>query len=666
LSKDELSTSDLVSMYRTMLLIRKFEEEVRDRFAEGEIPGFVHLYIGQEAIAAGVMTALRRSDYIVSTHRGHGHLIAKGADVRRLMAEIYGKVTGLNKGKGGSMHAADIKVGVVGANGIVGSGIGLAVGVGLAIKYRGEDSVVATFFGDGASNTGVFHESLNMASLWELPVIFVCENNNYAATTHVSKALSVKDVAARAKAYGIPGVVVDGTDVIEVFRVAKEMIERARGGGGPSLMEAKVMRVRGHFEGDPQHYRPKGEGEEWLRRNDPIVKLRNELLRRGLVSEDELRSVEEGVTREVREAVRFARESPYPRPEEALDDVYFIREDGGGNYLPPKDVERELTFVEAVREALDHEMSRNNDIIVMGEDVEAAGVWGVTKGLASKYGAGVRVIDTPISEDGFTLAAVGAAIAGLRVVVEHRFADFLYLACNAILNHAGKLRYMSGGQFNIPVVIRAAIGAGLSAAAQHSSTNVAMFTNHPGIKVVAPSTPYDAKGLFLSALRDGNPVMFFEHKKLYRVKGPVPEEDYEVPIGKADIKREGDDITIVTYSYMLYEVLKAAELLESKYGISAEVLDLRSIQPLDRELIGSSVRKTGKLLVVDEGWGPCGVSAEVINVAIEEALEYMDARPARLNTEFVPIPFSPPLEHYVLPTTEKIVSKAVKVVREGW
>jgi 2-oxoisovalerate dehydrogenase E1 component len=655
-----LDQGKLLSLYETMLRIRRFEETVAKLFYGGEIPGFVHLYIGEEAIATGVIHALRRDDYITSTHRGHGHLIAKGVDLKKLMAELYGKETGLNKGRGGSMHAVDVGIGVMGANGIVGSGIGLAAGVALAVKYRGKDNVVAAFFGDGASNTGVFHETLNMASIWKLPVLFVCENNMYAATVPVKKSLSVDRVSKRASAYNIEGVTVDGTNVLEVYETAEKLVKEIRGGRGPALLEALTLRVRGHFEGDPQHYRPKDEVDEFLRERDPIVKFRNYLISNGFLNEVMDSEIRSKVEKEVLEAVEFARNSPYPKPDTALEYTYS---ESKLTYKEPPPGSRVITYVEAVREALDYEMSRYDDVIVLGEDVVAAGVWGVTKGLAAKYGADVRVIDTPISEDGFTLMAVGAAMAGLRVVVEHRFADFLYLAMNAIFNHAAKLRYMSGGQFRIPILVRAAIGAGISAAAQHSSTNASMFVNHPGLKVVAPATPYDAKGLFLASIRDGNPVVFLEHKKLYRMSGPVPEEEYVIPLGKASVKKEGNDVTIVTYSYMLHESLEAAKELKERYGIDAEVIDLRTLYPLDRKTLRESVEKTMKLVVVDEGWGPCGISSEVIATVEEEAFGYLDSRPVRINTGHAPIPFSPPLEKEILPSKEKIVRSILTLFR---
>ena len=661
----DVSPSLAKSLYRTMLLIRRFEETVRDKFAASEIPGFVHLYIGEEAIAAGVMAALRDDDYIMSTHRGHGHLIAKGADIRRLMAELYGKKTGLNKGYGGSMHAAQMSRGIIGANGIVGSGIGIATGAALALKYKKSNSIVASFFGDGATNIGAFHESLTMASIWNLPILYVCENNQYAATIRFNKTSPVKDAVERVKAYGMKGLKVDGTDPVVVYKAANSLVNEIRRGEGPRFLEAVAFRVRGHFEGDPQHYRKPGEVDEWLEKNDPVEKFRRRLLEEGVLTEEEDKALRKEIEDIIIDAVEYARSSPYPEGREALNNVYYE-----GRLVPFEDPVdpgpgegRVITFVEAVREALDHEMGRDPNVIVLGEDVVSAGVWGVTRGLAEKYGADVRVIDTPIAEQGFTLVAIGAAIMGLRVVVEHRFSDFLYLPMDAILNHAAKLRYMTGGQIDaIPVVIRSAMGAGVSAAAQHSSTNASMFANHPGVKVVAPSTPYDAKGLFLSSLRDGNAVLFYEHKKLYRMRGPVPEHDYVIPLGKADVKRKGDDITIVSYSYMVHEALAAAKVLEDKHGVSAEVIDLRTLYPLDREAIRDSVSKTGRILVVDEGWAPASIASEVITTAMEEAIEYIDSVPARLNTLHAPIPFSPPMEQYVLPNRDKIVDMALQVV----
>jgi len=316
-----LPREKLVEMYRKMFEIRSFEEKVFELYAQNMVPGTIHLYAGEEAVAVGVCSNLRKDDYITSTHRGHGHCIAKGADPKRIMAEILGKKTGYCKGKGGSMHIADFKVGMLGATAVVGAGIPIATGAGLSIKLRGTDQVVACFFGEGASNQGTFHEGINMAAIWKLPVIFVCENNLYAMGTRQSRVMLIENIADRAASYGIPGVTVDGNDVLAVYEAAREAVERARRGEGPTLIECKTYRHKGHSRVDPAKYRPKEEVEEWLRK-DPIKRLREKLLQTNVLAEEEIQRVEEEVSAEIEEAVKFAVESPYPAPEEALEDVY--------------------------------------------------------------------------------------------------------------------------------------------------------------------------------------------------------------------------------------------------------------------------------------------------------------------------------------------------------
>jgi pyruvate dehydrogenase E1 component alpha subunit len=316
-----LSKDKLVEMYKRMLEIRFFEEKVFDIYAQNLVPGTIHLYLGEEAVAVGVCNALRKDDYITSTHRGHGHCIAKGAELKRTMAEILGKKTGYCKGKGGSMHIADFKIGMLGATAVVGAGLPIAVGAGLSAKLRKTDQVVACFFGEGASNQGTFHESINMASIWKLPVIFVCENNLYAMGTRQSRVMAIENVADRAVAYGIPGVVVDGNDVLAVYEATQRAVERARKGEGPTLIECKTYRHKGHSRVDPAKYRPKEEVEEWLAK-DPIKRFKEKLLQTNTLTEAEIQQIEKEVSAEIEEAVKFAMESPYPAPEEALEDVY--------------------------------------------------------------------------------------------------------------------------------------------------------------------------------------------------------------------------------------------------------------------------------------------------------------------------------------------------------
>lgn len=319
------STEKIREIYRMMLRIRYFEEKATELFTAGEIPGFLHSYLGQEAVAAGVCASLEKDDYITSTHRGHGHVIAKGAQLDKMMAELFGKKTGYCRGKGGSMHIADFSVGVVGAIGIVGAGIPIANGVALASKMKKTDRVVACFFGDGASNQGTFHEGINLASIWNLPVIFICENNSYAESTPQYEHQKIRDISIRAASYSIPGVTVDGNDVLAVFGATEKAVRRARAGDGPSLIEAKTYRWMGHYIGDPAHYRPKGEAQKW-KVKCPIKKFSRRLLKERTLKEDELKKVEVEVKKQIEEAVAFARKSPYPTSEEALLDVYSEEE----------------------------------------------------------------------------------------------------------------------------------------------------------------------------------------------------------------------------------------------------------------------------------------------------------------------------------------------------
>lgn len=312
----------LKEWYYRMLMIRRFEEKINEKFLAGEIPGFVHLYIGEEATGVGVCSALRKTDYITSTHRGHGHTLAKGADVKRCMAELYGRKTGYCKGKGGSMHIADFSIGMLGANGVVGGGFNLAVGAALAVQLRKGDQVAVCFFGDGASNRGTFHEALNMAAVWKLPAVFVCENNQWASTTPLHEATAVTDIAVRASSYAMPSTIVDGNDVFAVYEAAVEAIERARQGGGPTLVECKTYRIKGHFVGDPEQYRTREEVISQLEENDPLKNFLLRVQNEQLLGEQELVAIEEQVAAEIEEAVRFAETSPYPDPEEAFDDVY--------------------------------------------------------------------------------------------------------------------------------------------------------------------------------------------------------------------------------------------------------------------------------------------------------------------------------------------------------
>lgn len=641
------SKEQLLKLYKSMQELRKFEEEVSVQFANGCIPGFVHLYTGQEAVAVGVCASLNDDDYITSTHRGHGHLIAKGGDLNKMMAELYGKETGYCHGRGGSMHIVDVGLGILGANGIVGAGTQIAAGAGLSVKVRKTNQVVACFFGDDATTEGMFHESVNLASVWNLPVVFVCENNLYGQFTPYSKHSKVADIADKAAAYGIPGVIVDGNDVMAVKAATDEAVARARSGKGPTLIECKTYRWMGHYEGDVYSYRSEEEVEQW-KEKCPITNFRAKLVAEGIAKEKELDAIDESVDAAVRDAVKFADESPDPDPATVTQNVYSVEAASQGAATDDKE---DIPLALAVQQTLHDEMSRDPNVVVLGEDV-TIGVFGVTAGLVEEFGE-ERVLDTPISENIIAGAAVGAAMTGLRPVAEIEFSDFLTCCMDPIINQAAKLRFMTGGQVKMPLVIRTNMGAGFSAAAQHSQSLEALLIHVPGLVIAVPSTPRDAKGLLTTAIRSDNPVLFFENKAMYFNSGEVPTGEYTIPFGKADIKRAGKDVTVVAVSAMVAKALGVAERLQ-RDGISIEVIDPRTLAPLDKQTIIDSVKKTGRLVIAEEGCLTGGFGAEVAAIAAKEAFDYLDAPIERVAALDTPVPFAPSLEQTVIPDEDRL------------
>ena len=653
LPNTRLSTEEMEDFYRMMSRVRGFDQKVTELFEGGEIKGTAHSYVGQEAVAAGVCANLTERDFIASHHRGHGHCIAKGASMDRMMAELMGRETGYCRGLGGSMHIADLDLHILGANGIVGASMPLSCGAALAAKLRGEDTVVVAFFGDGASNQGVFHESLNLAAVWDLPVVFVCENNQYALTTSYRSTTSVERIADRAASYAIPGLRVDGNDVGEVWHVAREAVARARAGGGPTLIEALTYRWGQHsMRANLQDPRPEDEYGDWMAR-DPIKRLSDAITDAGNGAAPRLESIDAEVEGELDRAVEFARAGAEPTAGTMEGAVYAPRADHAPA-PPPGD--RELAFTQALNEALRQEMARDERVFLMGEDIgETGGIFTVSAGLMKEFGE-ARVRDTPISEAAFVGCGVGAAIAGMRPVVELQIFDFIALAMDMMVNQAAKFRFMLGGRNTVPLVVRGPQGGGVRLAAQHSQSLEAWFTHIPGLVVVAPSTPYDAKGLLVSSIRDDNPVVFCEAKLSYvTARGPVPEELYAIPLGKADVKREGDDVTVIATMAMVPRALAAAEIL-SREGVSVEVVDPRTLRPLDEDTILGSVRKTSRALVVHEAWTTGGFGAEVAALIADRAFMDLDAPVRRLGAPDVPMPYNDALERAAIPSVERITA----------
>lgn len=656
----------LVGLLRTMLVIRHTEEELARCHQRGLIHGACHTYVGQEAIAAGVCSQLVPSDVIFSTHRGHGHALAKGMPPGELIAELFGRVTGCSRGRGGSMHLFSPEIGMLGTSGIVGPCILQAAGGGYAFKLargRGETGgVAAAFFGDGAVNNAAFHEGLNMAAIWKLPVLFVCENNQFATEVPFAEASGIPDVGRRAVNYGLPGEEVDGNDVLAVAAAAARAVARARAGEGATLIECKTYRTRPHAEGMGDFgYRTREEVEAWKARC-PIAAFRSRLEQEHGFTAAELDAIDAEVRDLVAQARAAAEAAAAPEPAMAATHVYaeparIVVEPA------PKPDARQLNFIQATVEALDAAMAADDRIFVLGEGIGArGGNFRTTAGLYEKYGAD-RLRDTPISERGFTGLACGAAMAGARPVVDFMFVDFLLDAWGEIVNQIAKMQFMSSGRLRMPVVLRGCIGMGHSAATHHSGSYYGMFAQVPGLWVAVPSTPRDAKGLFTHALRCDNPVLFLEHREILQVKGPVEEGDLEIPFGRARLARVGNDATVVALGRMNHLCLAAAEEL-AREGRSIEVIDPRTVSPLDEAAILESVAKTGRLLVVDEPAGPGGFASAVAAIVARDGFDDLDAPIHLLTGAFAPTPYAPVLESQNLPDTARITAEIRGLLEE--
>lgn len=648
-----------LDILRTMLTIRHFENHLSEAFRKGDLPTeAIHLSIGQEAIAACVCLNLGPNDYINTTHRGHGHIIAKGADINTMMAELYGKATGLCEGKGGSMHVTDRSLGVLGANGIVGAGYLLAMGAAFTIKQEGRKDVSVVFAGDGSVNQGMFHEAMNMASLFELPLLVVVENNLYGEFTALEKHSAEPNLHERLSAYRIPARRLDGNDAGELWGEMADTINQVREDGRPRMVELMTYRHHGHMEGESERYRPLGEKETHLRR-DPILLHQRRLLDQKMATQQEIQDLENQVRQNVEDAVNFAIESPQPGSTELCTRVYFPDDAS----LFDGDITRntagsDLSVAQSINQAISEEMKRDSRVFLWGEDVTLGGYFSVTEGLVDTFGR-ERIIDTPISEYGIVGGAVGAAMTGMRPICEILFSDFLTCCMDPIFNQAAKLRYMTGGQVTMPLTVRTPVGAGVGMAAQHSQSMERFFFGIPGLMVVAPSDPYTAKGLLKSAIRSENPVIFFEHKLLYANGGSVPDTEYLLPLGKARIVRSGDDITIVSHLLGVGVAMDTAEILAGE-GIQAEVIDLCTLYPIDSRTILESVAGTGRLATIEEGHATGGIGAEIIARVTTAGHGLLNAPPIRFAAPECPIPYAKNLENKMMPDPGRIAESILK------
>jgi 2-oxoisovalerate dehydrogenase E1 component len=636
-----------------MQLIRVFEERAAELFQQGVIFGTAHSCVGQEAIAVGAAGVMREGDYLVGHHRSHGHLIAAGADIRRMMAEMFGKRTGYCKGLGGSMHIADLSLGILGCNGIVGAGLPHACGAALTAKLQQDGRACLAFFGDGAAGQGATHEAMNLAATWKLPVVFICENNQFALSADWRTQRAVEDLATRAAGYGMPGEVVDGNDVIAVEDAVSSALTTAREGDGPSFLELKTFRRMQHsMRANLPDVRDPAVLEEWEPK-DPLPRFERTLRAAGVLDDEQAALIRAAVATEVEAAIELALADESANSDDLLPSLHSPHR----SYpTAPVDGERKLGFVAAIREALDLELAADPSVIMMGEDIgRVGGLFRATEGLYERYGA-ERIRDTPLTESGFVGCGIGAALTGLRPIVELQFSDFAGVAFDQIMNQAAKLRFMMGGAATVPLVLRMVSGGGVRLGAQHSQSLEALFAHIPGLVVVMPSNPSDAKGLLAAAILDDNPVIFLEQKLLFFADpAPVPEERYAIELGKARIVRSGTDVTVVALGAMVPHALRAASELEHE-GLSVEVLDPRTLAPLDTEAIVGSVSRTSRVVIVHEAAQFGGLGAEIAAQIAQHCFWDLDAPVVRVASPSHPIPYEKDLELATLPGPAQIIA----------
>ena len=657
-TKVKLDHAHVRDLLRGMIRIRRFEEKCYELYTQEKIRGFLHLYDGEEAVAVGVSAALEPRDRVVSTYREHGHALARGTSMESVLTEMYGKATGCAGGRGGSMHLFDAETNLYGGNAIVGGGLPLAVGLGLGDRMLGEDRVTVCFFGDGAVAEGEFHELMNLAALWKLPVLFVLENNLYAMGTAVARVQANTDFVARAASYGMPAESVDGNDVVAVESVAQKLVRTIRSGSGPRFLECRTYRTRAHSMFDTEKYRDKAEVAEWRERS-PIARFQRWALDNGLLHEDEVKAIETEVEVQLRNAVAACEQAPW-EPVEDLHRHVVAETRPPPPVLPEPAPAVDSTYRECCRQAIIEALLRDDRVFMMGEDIGAyGGCYAVSMGLLAEFGP-ERIRDTPLSESAFTGAGIGAALAGMRPIVEIMTVNFSLLALDQILNTAATIRHMSGGQFGVPLVIRMATGAGRQLAAQHSHSLEAFFAHIPGLRVVAPATLEDARGMLLTALQEPDPVIVLEHVMLYNRTGQIAGNAGAVDIERAAVRRPGRDVTLIAWSYSLWKALDAAAEL-AKQGIEAEVIDLRTLRPLDDETILTSVRRTRRAVVIDEGWRTGSLSAEIAARVQDACFWHLDAPVARVCSAEVPVPYPKHLEQAALPQVADIVA-AVKAL----
>ena len=656
-----LSKNELIAIYRELLLPRMIEEKMLVLLRQGKISKWFS-GIGQEAISVGAVMALKQDEWIMPMHRNLGIFTGRKMPLSKLFMQWQGNKEGYSKGRERSFHFGNKEHHICGMISHLGPQLAIADGVALAYKLKAENKVSLAFTGDGATSEGDFHEAMNVAAVWNLPVIFIIENNGYGLSTPINEQFKCEKLIDKAKGYGMESVRIDGNNVLSVYDTIKGVRDYCITNQKPYLVECMTFRMRGHEEASGTKYVPKELFEEWGKK-DPIKNYEQWLVKEGVISEMAIADIRNDYKAYIESELQLAyqAEEIVPYTKEELEDLYApniskttvpVIEEGYSAAV------KEKRFVDAVQEGLKQSLVQHNNLIIMGQDIaEYGGAFKITEGFVQEFGK-QRIRNTPLCESAILGTALGLSLEGYKSVMEMQFADFVTVGFNQIVNNLAKIHYRWGQ--NADVVVRMPTGAGVSAGPFHSQSNEAWFTHVPGLKVVYPSNPHDAKGLLIAAINDPNPVMYFEHKVMYRsISGSVPEEYYEVPIGKAKLVEQGEDISIITYGMGVHWALQYAQ---QHLDVSLDILDLRTLLPLDYDAIKASVKRTGKVLILHEDTLMGGIGGEISAWITEHCFELLDAPVIRCASLDTPIPFNTMLEKNFL-ANKRLEESMEKLIR---